>query len=219
MVVPVTIPSSSSHCRIRSRYLSKLGILPQQQQPGDPQTARPPITRAVIRAQPQSPVLSSIANPNNHHEMFKTELFLPHRRPSNILTRQQQPPEEEEKDDDASSSSHLSPSSPPRVQFLMSVAVKEIPSHRDYDKVDRRNLWNSKHVLEQNRQRNAFEFWADGMDWRNATEEEDMIRTRRGRLVHPATWKLLHDKYSMQQQQLQQQHGTAAFLSPRRRQR
>jgi hypothetical protein len=85
-----------------------------------------------------------------------------------------------------------------QVQFHATVSVIEIPHFRDYDKDSRRKIWNSKRVLAQNAQRNLYEFQADGRDWRRCKEEDDMIRTRKGRLVHPATWKLILDSLAEQ---------------------
>lgn len=49
-------------------------------------------------------------------------------------------------------------------------------------------MWVGDATLEYEKDRNTFEFNADGADWQNATEEEDFQEAPDGTLVHPATW-------------------------------
>ena len=89
----------------------------------------------------------------------------------------------------SSSSESSSSTLKSKVSFHGQVSVVEIPSHRDYGEETKRRIWNSLDVIKQNRIRNTLEFYVDGGDWRNATEEENFaVMPVTGELVHPATW-------------------------------
>jgi len=83
------------------------------------------------------------------------------------------------------------------VHFHHVVSGVEISSHRDYAPHVRETLWNSFEEIQQNAARNLIEFRADGWEWRNATEESQMLRASAmgGALIHPASYnKKKHGK-------------------------
>lgn len=56
----------------------------------------------------------------------------------------------------------------------------------EYSKRVKDRLWTNAEELQQNAQRNAFEFAAEGWDWRTALEDENMYRDSvSGELIHP----------------------------------
>ncbi|CAB9511063.1 expressed unknown protein [Seminavis robusta] len=167
------------NCRIRERYFNKLGILPNG----------PPPAHTVKKRRSPTELPGTVCGASSSSNRQRHQADQPPPPPPSPIVV-------ERRDDEQPTPRQ--PRSPPQVQFHTCVSVIEIPSHRDYDRASRRNIWNSPQVLEQNVQRNTYEYWAEGLDWRNATEEKDMIRTRKGRLVHPATWKLIHENIANQ---------------------
>jgi hypothetical protein len=94
-----------------------------------------------------------------------------------------------------------------RVSFHEEVKCIRIPSHRCYSEQDHAQLWNSITSIANEVDRNTFEFWADGGDWRRATEEEHMVCVQEEHpetgvayqyLVHPATWFRLQAAFQEQ---------------------
>jgi hypothetical protein len=71
---------------------------------------------------------------------------------------------------------------------LEAIAVKEIPSHTEYDFDTWLRMWDMPETVKKERRRNALEFAADDCDWRQATEEEEMFLAKDGSHVHPATY-------------------------------
>ena len=79
-----------------------------------------------------------------------------------------------------------------RVSFASSVDVQEIPSFRDYSREERAAMWTGLVEIDINADRNCREFWADGRDWRTATEEDAFglwydETTGRSEWMHPVT--------------------------------
>ena len=89
----------------------------------------------------------------------------------------------------------LHPKPQHNVTFDNYMHVHLIPSHRNYNLQTKAVLWNSTRALKEERKRNELEFWAEGGNWRAAVEEPDMVRTRDGALIHPATWAYLQAFY------------------------
>jgi hypothetical protein len=72
------------------------------------------------------------------------------------------------------------------VHFDGDVVVRPIASHRAYSKRIRRTLWTSKDELNDHIHRNTAEFMAEGMDWKNVLEDDDMyMDAKTGELIHP----------------------------------
>ena len=57
-------------------------------------------------------------------------------------------------------------------------------------------MWNDIRQIRSNAARNKIEFAADGRDWRNCKEEDEML-TLAGELVHPVTY-LSYQRYNQQ---------------------
>jgi len=75
------------------------------------------------------------------------------------------------------------------VEFNETVAVLEIPSHRNYDRKTRQSMFNSIKQIRANASRNRREWNSDGRDWRKCKEEGDMVLLKGGELMHPATYR------------------------------
>lgn len=71
------------------------------------------------------------------------------------------------------------------VDFAPEVSMMLIPHRFDYDDDVRSSLWSSRHELGAMAARNFLEFAAEGRDWRNATEEDEMMTLNNGEKVHP----------------------------------
>jgi hypothetical protein len=74
------------------------------------------------------------------------------------------------------------------VQFDVAVFGVEIQSHRDYPESARKLLWNTFAEIQANADRNINEFRHDGWKWRDATEDDMMVKCGDGELVHPASY-------------------------------
>jgi len=84
------------------------------------------------------------------------------------------------------------------VSFDKNVTVRQIPVHTEYSQRIRNQLWLGRKEMQENACRNAFEFAAENWDWRQATEDEDMIRDLKGEMVHPVHYQ--HHNCNLQQQ-------------------
>ncbi|KAL7581172.1 hypothetical protein ACA910_005961 [Epithemia clementina (nom. ined.)] len=71
-----------------------------------------------------------------------------------------------------------------KVGFSSTVSIFSIPSRKDYPKQVRSAVWSDKREISEMTARNLVEFAAEGWDWRNATEEENML-VLDGETVHP----------------------------------
>lgn len=73
-----------------------------------------------------------------------------------------------------------------KVVFNEKVSIKMIPTRNDYSSRIREYLWYDTSDLKKNVYRNAYEFAAEGNDWRRVIEEDDMyISGKTGELIHP----------------------------------
>jgi hypothetical protein len=73
-----------------------------------------------------------------------------------------------------------------RIMFQDEVDVMPIPTRYEYSDRIKSRIWSNRHELQENAERNALEFAAEGWDWRTVTEDEGMyIRSVSGELVHP----------------------------------
>jgi hypothetical protein len=74
-----------------------------------------------------------------------------------------------------------------RINFVDEVEVMPIPTRHEYSDRIKSRIWSNRHELQENAERNAVEFAAEGWDWRTVTEDEGMyICSASGELVHPA---------------------------------
>jgi hypothetical protein len=73
-----------------------------------------------------------------------------------------------------------------RIMFQDEVEVMQIPTRFEYSDRIKSRIWSNRHELQENAERNALEFAAEGWDWRTVTEDEGMyICSVSGELVHP----------------------------------
>lgn len=74
-----------------------------------------------------------------------------------------------------------------RIGFVNEVEVVPIPTRHEYSDRIKSRIWSNRYELQENAERNAVEFAAEGWNWRNVTEDEGMyICSASGELVHPA---------------------------------
>lgn len=74
-----------------------------------------------------------------------------------------------------------------RVRFEENVSIIEIPSHRSYSRDTKQRMWNGTRQIRADANRNKIEWAADGRDWKNCKEEDEML-TLAGELIHPVTY-------------------------------
>jgi hypothetical protein len=73
-----------------------------------------------------------------------------------------------------------------RLTFNEEVAVCPIPKRDEYSKRIRERLWATPDEMMSNAYRNSVEFAAEGWDWRNVMEDENMYRcVASNELIHP----------------------------------
>ena len=70
-----------------------------------------------------------------------------------------------------------------KVSLHNDVAVIPIPSHNEY--LHRERLWCSASELYHNAARNTIEFAAEGFNWRNVADDDQMIEAPSGERIHP----------------------------------
>jgi hypothetical protein len=83
-----------------------------------------------------------------------------------------------------------------RVAFQEDVEVVPIPTRYEYSDRIKSRIWSNRHELQENAERNALEFAAEGWNWRTVTEDDGMfICSVSGELVHP-----IHLQHLMQEE-------------------
>jgi hypothetical protein len=86
------------------------------------------------------------------------------------------------------------------IMFQDQVEVIPIPTRYEYSDRIKSRIWSNRHELQENAERNAMEFAAEGWNWRTVTEDEGMyICSLSGELVHP-----IHLQEAIQKQQEEQ---------------
>jgi hypothetical protein len=89
-----------------------------------------------------------------------------------------------------------------RIAFQEDVEVVPIPTRYEYSDRIKSRIWSNRHELQENAERNALEFAAEGWDWRTVTEDDGMfICSVSGELVHP-----VHLQHLMQEEPEQPHH-------------
>lgn len=77
------------------------------------------------------------------------------------------------------------------VSFDEYVTVVPIPNRNAYSERIRAQLWTPPVEMQENAARNTFEFAAENWDWRQVTDEKDMVDYN-GELIHPIHF-MIHD--------------------------
>lgn len=82
-----------------------------------------------------------------------------------------------------------------RIAFSDDVTVIPIPMRNEYSERVRSRIWSNRFELQENAQRNAVEFAAEGWNWRQVKEDGEMfICSVSGELVHPVHCQHLVDE-------------------------
>lgn len=87
---------------------------------------------------------------------------------------------------ESSSPARISPE--PHVRFTPGLVefVVEIPSHRDYTALEKRDIWTSLQVLREQAKRNRIEWFWEGCEVDQVVEEDAFSHDSNGCLKHPA---------------------------------
>ena len=94
----------------------------------------------------------------------------------------------------AHSPARISPQ--PHVRFTPDLVdlVAEIPSHRDYTALEKRDIWTSLRVLRNQAKRNRTEWFWEGCDVESVVEEDAFSYDSTGCLKHPAHFEVKKTK-------------------------
>jgi hypothetical protein len=96
------------------------------------------------------------------------------------------PSKEPLKDDQATISTEIQKKTT-RIAFVNEVDVMPIPTRHEYSDRIKSRIWSNRYELQENAERNAVEFAAEGWKWDQVVEDEGMyICSASGELVHPA---------------------------------
>jgi hypothetical protein len=158
-VVTVPIPTllvSSSALMIRSRLLNRLGISSRESEHRVPRTSE---SCDILR---RGRTLS-------FEETLKADFGRPDR---NLIKNNKQQTVV------SGGSDHSS------ISFNAVVRVHTIPTRTEYSARIRGTLWTHPLEMQQNAARNSLEFAAEGWDWRNVADDEDMVICA-GERIHP----------------------------------
>ena len=218
--------SASSSSRIRSRYLHRLGVvgpitaIPTTSSSSATQSSIVNNVRTEAKSSSSSRPLHRITLSVSTTEALKDgsskedqqsdEINLRNQPYSSLSCIQEEPASravsepssdqssinqedgEPQCDETASTSSHQSV-----VSFDSTVKVHFIPKRQEYSNRIKNSMWMDPQEMQLNAARNVLEFAAENWDWRQATEEKDMIIADDHTLVHPVH---LHRQCNLQRQ-------------------
>ena len=171
--VPYSVKSGDAH---RARLLNRLGIGHQQKAP---MTAAQHRRLRILRGMgvgytlhPSPPDGSAVRPPLDGVQSFQEPL----------------------KSSQSSSNKHLKKQQ--TLRFQDEVQVMPIPTRYEYSDRIKSLIWSNRRELQENAERNALEFAAEGWNWRTVTEDDGMfICSVSGELVHP-----IHLQHLMQEE-------------------
>jgi hypothetical protein len=102
-----------------------------------------------------------------------------------------------------------------KIVFVDEVEVLPIPTRYEYSDRIKSRIWSNRYELQENAERNALEFAAEGWNWRNVTEDEGMyICSVSGELVHPIHLQHLVDEEQPSGPQATLERGTPVHSNP-----
>ena len=173
----INMEVEASKTRIRSNFLNKLGIDEKKGEVHQPMRQRLPSRGSLLgqvnitqeplkfeeeKEQPKSPWANFFGGPSPEDTASLSSS------PSSV------------------SSGSTGSKSDVRITFNTEVKVVPIPMRDEYSKRVQHRLWTTAEEIQLNAQRNAYEFAAEGWDWRTALEDENMYRDAvSGELIHP----------------------------------
>jgi hypothetical protein len=150
------LSTRSSGSMIRSRLLNRLGISSRKNE-----ECVPRVSKSISMLRRGGPVLSF--EETLKADFGKPDLNLQKKKSSMIVS---------------GGSEH------PSVSFNSVVQVHTIPKRTEYSDRIRATLWTHPLEMQRNTVRNSLEFAAEGWDWRNVAEDEDMVICA-GERIHP----------------------------------
>ena len=180
-VFTMSSPPSSDH-QIRSKLLNRLGIYdaPATLQSQQPMTAAQHRRLRILRGMGVGHTLAP-SPPDGSAVRLPLDGVTPFQEP---LKTDALPVETEVK-------------KPRKISFQDEVEVMPIPTRFEYSDRIKSRIWSNRHELQENAERNALEFAAEGWNWRSVTEDEGMfICSVSGELVHP-----IHLQHLMQDEE------------------
>jgi len=138
--------SPNDSCKIRLKYLHRLGVIPSQ-------PVAPALNHPKSRPATRLPLVTSVEILKGDHSRLKesTEQSQQHSRINNNRKKV-------------------------TVSFQSSVTVYSIPHRTEYSQRIQQSLWMPRSEMQETVARNVKEFSHDGWDWQRATEEQDMMR-------------------------------------------
>ena len=171
---------------VRSKFLNKLGIAPQQMPETSPRRKDFAPKQSFTEPSYEMP-LNDNSNGNEQETselglLLKRGLFFFQQRSSSLSSS----PEILDSNNmvDAHETTNESQGTVRSVRFSETVQVHPVLKHTAFSNRIRETIWTSAQEMEENVARNCIEFAAEEWDWTRVLEDQDMI-VYHGELVHP----------------------------------
>lgn len=196
---PRSIPITKNGDDHRARLLNRLGIDRNQQK--QPMTAAQNRRLRILRGMgvgytlhPSPPDGSAVRPPLDGVQGFREPLKCRHEVSSDATAAA------------SSAGTDTGTDTKQTLRFQDEVEVVPIPTRFEYSDRIKSRIWSSRHELQENAERNALEFAAEGWNWRTVTEDDGMfICSVSGELVHPIHLQHLVAQQQEEEEQQQQE--------------